>query len=184
MSIRTACYESSTMSPTAEAIGTTHFLSPEMKNKQKIDHFSTSNRPKVTTRYPVSRSSSFIGPIPSPILHEESRLKTRKIPFATPLLTASLFSSRNVIKDSDLILPSSLSGDDPAADFVSISSSTASWWKAQSSCSCFFFQFNCLTLAKKKITKENKKSQFLIMFFFFFFGDYVVYRKKVCRKWI
>lgn len=56
--------------------------------------FTTINRPKITTRIPAaSRSSSlFIGPIPSPILSEETRLKTRKIPFASPLLTASVLN--------------------------------------------------------------------------------------------
>jgi hypothetical protein len=70
------------------------------------------NRPKITTRYPVSRTTSFIGPIPSPILQEESRLKTRKIPFATPLVTASLFTNQIVsIGDVDLAsISSSISG--------------------------------------------------------------------------
>ena len=69
-------------------------------------------RPKITTRYPVSRTTSFIGPIPSPILQEESRLKTRKIPFATPLVTASLFTNQIVsIGDVDLAsISSSISG--------------------------------------------------------------------------
>ena len=57
----------------------------------------------MTTRYPVSRFSSFIGPIPSPIVQEESRLKTRKIAFATPVITASLF---NRIGGADLLVSS------------------------------------------------------------------------------
>lgn len=74
--------------------------------------YNKKNRPKITTRYPVSRTTSFIGPIPSPILQEESRLKTRKIPFATPLVTASLFTNQIVsIGDVDLAsISSSISG--------------------------------------------------------------------------
>ena len=75
---------------------------------------------KQTIIYTVSRTTSFIGPIPSPILQEESRLKTRKIPFATPLVTASLFTNQIVsIGDVDLAsISSSISSS--RADTVNV----------------------------------------------------------------
>ena len=65
-------------------------------------------RPTMTASYRASSSSSgssfissasVIGPIPSPIIYEESRLKTRKIPFAKALVSASL---DNQFRDTDL----------------------------------------------------------------------------------
>ena len=77
-------------------------------------------RPKITTKYPVltHRTTSFIGPIPSPILHEESRLKTRKIPFTTPFVTASLpFSASSVSSEPQVVIRDAELPDSPVDGF-------------------------------------------------------------------
>ncbi|KAI9565972.1 Cuticle protein 6 [Daphnia sinensis] len=106
-------YRVETRSPDGTVTGRYGYVDPEGVLRI-VDYVADRRgyRPKITTRYPVSRTTSFIGPIPSPILQEESRLKTRKIPFATPLVTASLFTNQIVsIGDVDLAsISSSISG--------------------------------------------------------------------------
>jgi len=83
-------YRVETRSPDGTVTGRYGYIDP-MGVLRVVDYVADHRgfRPILTTRYPVT-STSVIGPIPSPIITEESRLKTKRIPIVKDLVTASL----------------------------------------------------------------------------------------------